>query len=124
MQCLESLVQKVQGGVVINFEMIGLEPPPDNDVIELDTGGGGGGGKSARSTSNSNGNGGITGSSATGLLVNNGSVPSAQPQPWHRCRKLIYVQRSAQKGYSVGHWPIPESFWPDLGSPALVREKF
>ena len=39
---------------------------------------------------------------------------------WHTCRKLIYVPRSAQKGYSVGHWPIPESFWPDLNSPMLV----
>lgn len=39
---------------------------------------------------------------------------------WQTCRKLIYVPRSAQKGYSVGHWPIPESFWPDLNSPMLV----
>ncbi len=39
---------------------------------------------------------------------------------WHNCRRLIYVPRSAQKGYSVGHWPIPESFWPDLNSPMLV----
>ncbi|ELU15043.1 hypothetical protein CAPTEDRAFT_170208 [Capitella teleta] len=23
------------------------------------------------------------------------------------------------KGYSVGHWPIPESFWPDLNSASL-----
>lgn len=38
---------------------------------------------------------------------------------WTSCRKLIYVQRSAQKGYSVGHWPIPESFWPDTTNPTL-----
>ncbi|KAL3207650.1 hypothetical protein MRX96_010122 [Rhipicephalus microplus] len=25
----------------------------------------------------------------------------------------------AQKGYSVGHWPLPEAFWPDLNSPSL-----
>ena len=43
---------------------------------------------------------------------------------WHTCRKLIYVPRSAQKGYSVGHWPIPESFWPDLNSPMLVGSIF
>ena len=43
---------------------------------------------------------------------------------WHTCRKLIYVPRSAQKGYSVGHWPIPESFWPDLNSPMLVSSEF
>ncbi|KAK8781703.1 hypothetical protein V5799_016958 [Amblyomma americanum] len=38
---------------------------------------------------------------------------------WQSCRRLIYVQRSAQKGYSVGHWPLPEAFWPDLNSPSL-----
>ena len=27
-QCIESLVQKVQSGVVINFEKIGPDPPP------------------------------------------------------------------------------------------------
>lgn len=27
-QCLESLVQKVQSGVVINFEKTGPDPPP------------------------------------------------------------------------------------------------
>lgn len=28
MQCIDSLVQKVQSGVVINFEKIGPDPPP------------------------------------------------------------------------------------------------
>lgn len=28
MQCIDSLVQKVQSGVVINFEKIGADPPP------------------------------------------------------------------------------------------------
>lgn len=41
---------------------------------------------------------------------------------WQSCRKLIYVQRSAQKGYTVGHWPIPEAFWPDQGTPTLVSK--
>ena len=29
MQCIDSLVQKVQSGVVINFEKIGPDPTPD-----------------------------------------------------------------------------------------------
>lgn len=29
-QCIDSLVQKVQSGVVINFEKIGPDPPPVN----------------------------------------------------------------------------------------------
>ena len=49
--------------------------------------------------------------------------PIPQNTAWQNCRKLIYVQRSAQKGYSVGNWPIPESFWPDLNSPSLVSEE-
>ncbi|KAI5694429.1 hypothetical protein M8J77_019192 [Diaphorina citri] len=38
---------------------------------------------------------------------------------WHNCRKLIYVPRSAQKGFPVGFWPIPESFWPDITASSL-----
>ena len=47
--------------------------------------------------------------------------PSSQPSStgWHSCRRLIYVPRSASK-QSVGHWPIPEAYWPDANSPSLV----
>ena len=40
---------------------------------------------------------------------------------WHGCRKLIYVPRSAQKGFAVGFWPLPEAFWPDVSAPALPQ---
>ncbi|XP_041846987.1 integrator complex subunit 6 [Melanotaenia boesemani] len=85
-QCLESLVQKVQSGVVINFEKTGPDPPliaEDNSV------------ESGR------------------------SVSSFNSQPWHSCHKLIYVRPNPKTGVPVGHWPIPESFWPDQNSPAL-----
>ncbi|CAN9514731.1 unnamed protein product [Ophioblennius macclurei] len=85
-QCLESLVQKVQSGVVINFEKTGPDPPlvgEDNAV------------ESSR------------------------SVSSFNPQPWHSCHKLIYVRPNPKTGVPVGHWPIPESFWPDQNSPTL-----
>ncbi|XP_042896207.1 integrator complex subunit 6 [Parasteatoda tepidariorum] len=112
MQCLESLVQKLQGGVVINFEKIGPDPPPLNGeemVEERSTL------KPASPSLNpptpaQNGR----SSPAVFNMSNNAS--------WQSCRKLIYVQRSAQKGYTVGHWPLPESFWPDQSSPALVKE--
>uniref|UniRef100_A0A665WTU2 Integrator complex subunit 6 like n=1 Tax=Echeneis naucrates TaxID=173247 RepID=A0A665WTU2_ECHNA len=86
-QCLESLVQKVQSGVVINFEKTGPDP----------------------------------------LLVGEGEhqgdstrpVSSFNPQPWHSCHKLIYVRPNPKTGVPVGHWPIPESFWPDQNSPTL-----
>ena len=33
-QCIDSLVQKVQAGVVIHFEKVGLDPPPLINTIE------------------------------------------------------------------------------------------
>ncbi|KAG7253867.1 hypothetical protein CRUP_024754 [Coryphaenoides rupestris] len=86
-QCLESLVQKVQSGVVINFEKSGSEAPAAGE---------------------------------------DGSTESSRPsvslfnsQPWHSCHKLIYVRPNPKTGLPVGHWPIPESFWPEPNSPAL-----
>lgn len=41
MQCIDSLVQKIQSGVVINFEKIGPEPLPITDKengIDIDMG--------------------------------------------------------------------------------------
>ncbi|XP_053312294.1 integrator complex subunit 6 [Spea bombifrons] len=81
-QCLESLVQKVQSGVVINFEKSGPDPPlPDDGLPDM--------------------------------------VKSVGPQAWHSCRKLIYVRPNPKTGVPLGHWPIPESFWPDQNSPTL-----
>ncbi|XP_059202666.1 integrator complex subunit 6 [Centropristis striata] len=85
-QCLESLVQKVQSGVVINFEKAGPDPPLVGEDNSVD---------STR------------------------PVSSFSPQPWHSCHKLIYVRPNPKTGVPVGHWPIPESFWPDQNSPTL-----
>jgi len=38
---------------------------------------------------------------------------------WHSSRKMIYVPRSSQKGFAGGFWPIPESFWPEPALPGL-----
>ncbi|XP_028740005.1 integrator complex subunit 6 isoform X3 [Peromyscus leucopus] len=83
-QCLESLVQKVQSGVVINFEKAGPDPSP---VEAID-----------------------------------GQPDISRPfgsQPWHSCHKLIYVRPNPKTGVPIGHWPVPESFWPDQNSPTL-----
>ncbi|XP_042333795.1 integrator complex subunit 6-like isoform X2 [Sceloporus undulatus] len=85
-QCLESLAQKVQSGVVINFEKSGPDPP----YIGED-----------------------------GLVDTTRPVSSFGSQPWHSCHKLIYVRPNPKTGVPVGHWPIPESFWPDQNSPTL-----
>ena len=88
-QCIESLVQKLQSGVVIHFEKIGSDPPiindaDEGDVKELDTTGVkfGGLGQSGGSRPHT---------------PNAGTVAASNTQ-WHSQRKLIYVQRSAQKG--------------------------
>uniref|UniRef100_G3U237 Integrator complex subunit 6 like n=1 Tax=Loxodonta africana TaxID=9785 RepID=G3U237_LOXAF len=81
-QCLESLVQKVQSGVVINFEKTGPDPLP------------------------------------VGEDSSKPSNPFAA-QPWHSCHKLIYVRPNPKTGVPVGHWPIPEAFWPDQNLPSL-----
>lgn len=47
-------------------------------------------------------------------------VSSFSAQPWHSCHKLIYVRPNPKTGVPVGHWPIPESFWPDQNAPSLV----
>uniref|UniRef100_A0A8D3D516 Integrator complex subunit 6 n=1 Tax=Scophthalmus maximus TaxID=52904 RepID=A0A8D3D516_SCOMX len=80
-QCLESLVQKIQSGVVINFEKTGPDPPPLED--------------------------------APAEALKSGL------QPWHCCHKLIYVRPNPKTGVPIGHWPVPEAFWPDQNSPTL-----
>ena len=127
MQCLDSVVQKIQGGVVIQFEKFGPDPPPitpedeESDEIDgqdLDS-------QKILNTNSSLPNGFIPNHNRnidlnnTGLHSNSNNINGVSKPSWHTCRKLIYVQRSAQKGYSVGHWLIPESFWPDLNIPSL-----
>ncbi|XP_043197069.1 integrator complex subunit 6-like, partial [Amphibalanus amphitrite] len=107
MQCVESLVQKIQSGVVINFEKMGPDPPP----VATDPGG-----------PDTDGEGGKENVINFSSETNSSRPASPQPlssQSWHSCRKLIYVPRSAQKGFPLGHWPIPEAFWPEVSSPSL-----
>ncbi|XP_075395107.1 integrator complex subunit 6-like [Tenrec ecaudatus] len=85
-QCLESLVQKIQSGVVINFEKTGPDPLPVGE---------------------------------DGLLDSSRPGNPYAAQPWHSCHKLIYVRPNSKTGVPVGHWPIPESFWPDQNLPSL-----
>ncbi|XP_068626188.1 integrator complex subunit 6 [Battus philenor] len=121
MQCIDSLVQKVQSGVVINFEKIGPDPPPidgsnnrdgteqiDEISHEAD--------KEIDGEAERNGR--WNGGAYQSTITNNQN--SGAPQAWHSCRRLIYVPRTvSQKGFAVGFWPIPESFRPDPNAPSL-----
>lgn len=110
LQSIEALVQKVQSGVVIQFEKIGPDPPPlESDqltsTVEAQDG------TENNNTTNDNGaQHNIKQSENSNMLV----TPS-----WHSTRSLIYVHRSLQKNFPVGHWPIPEAFWPDPNLVAL-----
>lgn len=42
--------------------------------------------------------------------------PSAQTTAWMSCRRMIYIKSSPPSG----HWPVPESFWPDPSMQTLV----
>ncbi|XP_033637328.1 integrator complex subunit 6-like isoform X1 [Asterias rubens] len=145
-QCLESLVQKVQNGVVVNFEKVGSDPAPlPNDVKPL---------PGSRSPMPHEGEGPVNGfipsngltdnkqseteskeakmPTQSGSSLSNLNVPNANgnarsntasPVPpdksWHNCRKLIYVRPNPKTGLPMGQWPIPESFWPDVNAPTL-----
>ncbi|XP_050998522.1 sarcoma antigen 1 isoform X3 [Acomys russatus] len=58
-------------------------------------------------------------------VTGDGLIDSYRPsnlfaaQPWHSCHKLIYVRPNSKTGVPVGHWPIPESFWPEQNLPSL-----
>ncbi|XP_072944601.1 integrator complex subunit 6-like isoform X2 [Epargyreus clarus] len=124
MQCIDSLVQKVQSGVVINFEKIGPDPPPIDggnnregetaDDISAD-------GEKEIDAVDAERNGRWNGGSAFPAPgPSTAPVTSGTPQAWHSCRRLIYVPRTvSQKGFAVGFWPIPESFRPDPNAPSL-----
>ncbi|CAG9861724.1 unnamed protein product [Phyllotreta striolata] len=95
-QCIDSLVQKVQNGVVINFEKIGPDPPPPQED-----------GKDDNMKENEYPD--MNPDRNPNMPVNTS---------WHNCRKMIYVPK-ASKAYCVGYWPIPESFWPEATGTAL-----
>ncbi|KAK3769954.1 hypothetical protein RRG08_048164 [Elysia crispata] len=114
---IESLVQKVQCGVVINFEKFGPDPPPVNEVSRMENGQDANG--SAKENQDTNKQILLEDTDDKKLNSNSNGSNIQQLQAWHSCRKLIYVPRSAQKGHCTGHWPIPEGYWPDITSPSL-----
>lgn len=98
-----------------------IEVDKENQQNNTDTNGGGNGERGL-----GGGGGGMLGH----MLQNGGRphTPNSMPLPptapsnaWHNCRKMIYVPRPAQRGSPSGFWPIPESFWPDINTLALVR---
>ncbi|XP_030569088.1 integrator complex subunit 6 [Drosophila novamexicana] len=91
-QCIESLVQKVQPGVVLQFE----------PMLPKESSGGNTSSNSSSSTSSS---------TAATSTSSNEPAPDIVFQP---IKKMIYVQKHiTQKTFPIGYWPLPEPYWPD-----------
>eukprot|EP00794_Sanderia_malayensis_P011193 gene11193-12367_t len=173
MQSLESIVQKMQPGVVINFEKFGPDPEPlsrdgaktpgsitpkrddvipspdniENDqenkpllnqpvinglVPALDVMGNKNSTfqpikSEAQDTSSpfiqdnpirgaeepANGSGCLPDGQNVESLSSSASLSTA----WQETRRMIYIRANPKA--AIGHWPIPESFWPDPGAQTM-----
>ncbi|CAK8684006.1 integrator complex subunit 6-like [Clavelina lepadiformis] len=102
MQCIDSLIQKVQSGVVLHFEK---DSANDKDVRKSNFSSvlGDGFGKQ---------------SPAYGAM-NDYSKQSNETPLWHSLHRMIYVRPNAKSGLPVGHWPLPEAYCPDQNAPTL-----
>ena len=106
LQCLDSLLQKVQSGVVVHFER---DPSCDKDVLSK---------KTAFPSSVLGEPLGKHSPAYNSDFAENHSKSSDTPL-WHSLHRMIYVRPNAKSGLPVGHWPLPESYCPDHNAPTL-----
>jgi len=141
-QCIESLVQKLQSGVVVHFEKVGADPvvlmPHKENENKVDDG---------LSLSRTDTSDTVVLDEDAALFsikgqllkdhvketheITKNSYPSRPPTPnpilssnnvsWHYTKRLILVPRSSPKGFNVGYWPLPESFCPDIAAASLPQ---
>jgi len=165
MQSLESIAQKIQPGVVIQFEKIGPDPEPINregartpgastpkrenivpspdnmdvdqenkpvigqivngvlpffDVLKNSSDFQPIKSEGQETSSHSIQENPVRGDETPSLLQDQMLDPSneesslASSTSWHVTRRMIYVRSNPK--VAVGHWPIPEGFWPDPGA--------
>ncbi|KAH8289164.1 hypothetical protein KR054_001060 [Drosophila jambulina] len=124
-QCIESLVQKVQPGVVLQFEPLLLpkETATGQAGSSNNAGGGaaaGGGASGAGSvTATSSSSSASSSSSSSSAATASGVAGSAAGEAptdivFQPVKKMIYVQKHiTQKTFPIGYWPLPEPYWPD-----------
>ena len=103
-QCMESISQKLHPGVVLNFRKI----ETNGSVSQKQ-------------------NGSLGKSKPNNIVVINGKKgideidDKETSNAWFNTRKMVYVKPNPKTNVPSGHWPIPESFWPDSSMPTLVR---
>uniref|UniRef100_A0A8D3E8J0 Integrator complex subunit 6 n=1 Tax=Scophthalmus maximus TaxID=52904 RepID=A0A8D3E8J0_SCOMX len=90
-QRLFALVLRIAGNASVEPEPLGGVPPDDSPITPMCE---------------------VTGDAPAEAL-------KSGLQPWHCCHKLIYVRPNPKTGVPIGHWPVPEAFWPDQNSPTL-----
>ena len=131
---MESLIQKLHPGVVVHFQKMPISlavpnklqvqpgrvsPAPmeteqadSNDSTKMDTGQL------------------LSGTALFNHLKTNDTGRDTPPPPfyaqqqskttWVDTKKMIYVRPNPKTNLPTGHWPIPESFWPDISMQTLV----
>ncbi|KAH8300999.1 hypothetical protein KR044_010147 [Drosophila immigrans] len=112
-QCIESLVQKVQPGVVLQFEpMLPKETGVAAGAAATTTAAGGGTAAGATGTTTASASSAASsGASSAAAAASNEPTPDIVFQP---IKKMIYVQKHiTQKTFPIGYWPLPEPYWPD-----------
>ena len=136
-QCMESLTQKLHPGVVVHFQKMpvslavpsklhvpGVQPgraspvcmeneqTDSNDSTKMDTG-----------------QQQLSGIAHFNHLKMNDTGRDTPPPfynqqqskaTWVDTKKMIYVKTNPKGNLPTGHWPIPESFWPDISMQTLV----
>ncbi|KHN74705.1 Integrator complex subunit 6-A [Toxocara canis] len=99
--CIDAIVQKMQQqGALVQFEKIGPDPPPS---------------LSDR----------VNGAIENGISKRNGEMDGMKKpvvdEGWRSLLTMVFA-RSASRTY-LGHWPIPEAFWPDKSMMSLPPRK-
>lgn len=118
---MESLCQKLHPGVVLNFRKIGSTDDEENNGWILNNSHGKSRERSTGPPSNMTN--GIKGKENSGMgeeSEDREESPPRRPNAWHNTRKMIYVRPNPKTNIPSGHWPIPESFWPEVSMGALV----
>uniref|UniRef100_A0A9J2P9D4 VWFA domain-containing protein n=1 Tax=Ascaris lumbricoides TaxID=6252 RepID=A0A9J2P9D4_ASCLU len=99
--CIDTIIQKVQqNGALIQFEKFGPDPaPPLSDRVN--------------------------GAVENGMSKRNGEMDGMKKpvadDAWRSILTVIF-SRTASRNY-LGHWPIPEGFWPDKSMMSLPPRK-
>ena len=127
-QCVESLIQKLTPGVVLHFQKmpVSLAVPSKHMIqvgraspVPMET-------ESGDSTDAMKTDGSI---SHLNHLKTSDTGRDTPPPPlysqqqsklWSDTKKMIYVKTNPKGSLPTGHWPIPESYWPDINLQTLV----